>query len=121
MYVKFPCGIIYGKLDSDLWEEEIEITDEEYERLREACSSGEWFADCEKVEDIYNRLHHIADLSATQMLLEYNYQLIESYIEDGKEFLASQVYDILIHWPEEWEEELLGDDDDEDFGEDEED
>ena len=60
MNVTFIFEAVFGKGDSTDWEADVEITEEEYHRIEEACLSGEEFRDCEEVEDIYNRLVEIA-------------------------------------------------------------
>ena len=60
MKVTFLFSAVFGKGDSTDWEADVEITEEEYGRIEEACRTGMDFRDCEEVEDIYNILLDIA-------------------------------------------------------------
>ena len=77
------------------FEEDVEVTEEEYERLKKALSSGRDFYDCEEVRDIYNRVYDIADEGATETLLANNEDIAEKYKGD-KNFKASDLYQIDI-------------------------
>lgn len=108
MVVTFLCGL--SSMGSD-WEEDIELTEEEYERLVKALRTGRDFYHCEEVRDIYNRIHDILDESATESLLEYNEDMREKYGND-KTFKASNLYFInFIPLGDEFEP---GDEDEED-------
>lgn len=93
MLVTFNYSIIFGKGDGAGSCVEMEITDEEYERLQKAQESGEEFEDCELVEDIYERVYELADEDATQDLMDMD------YLEEGEK--ASESYPITIDYPEE--------------------
>lgn len=93
MLLTFNYSIIFGKGDAADSCVEMEITDEEYERLQEAQESGEDFEDCELVEDIYERVLELADEDATQDLFN------EDYLEEGEK--ASELYSFVIDYPEE--------------------
>jgi predicted glycoside hydrolase/deacetylase ChbG (UPF0249 family) len=99
----FLCGTSYSPSD---WEEDIEVTEEEYERLTTAMKTGKDFYDCEEVKDIYNRIYDIVDESATESLLEYNEDIQEKYGDDA-DFKASDLYSIFIQFlkGEEYEDE----------------
>ena len=60
MNVTFLFGTIFGRGDSTEWEADVEITEEEYKRIEDACREGNDFCDSESVDDIYNRLLDIA-------------------------------------------------------------
>ena len=60
------CG--YG----NEWEEDVEVTEQEYERLRIALSTGRDFRDCEEVKDIYDRIVDITDESATEIFRSFD-------------------------------------------------
>lgn len=77
------------------WWEDVDVTDEEYERLKIALSSGRHFYQCEEVRDIYDRIWDIADASATDSLLAYNEDIAEKY-KDDKNFKASKLYQIHL-------------------------
>lgn len=92
--VTFNYSIIFGKGDGADSSVEMEITQEEYERLQEAQESGEEFEDCELVADIYEKVYQLADEDATQDLLDAD-ELDEDYEK------ASKLYPIVIDYPEE--------------------
>jgi len=94
MYMTFLCGTSYSPSD---WEEEIEVTEEEYERLTTAMKTGKDFYDCEEVKDIYNRIYDIVDESATADLLAYD-EDIKSKYGNNADFKASDLYSIFIQF-----------------------
>ena len=91
MLVNFEYSIFFGKGDASESYIEMEITEEEYERLKEAEESGEEFMDCESVEDIYNRAYELADEEATQDLIDAD--VLDEYTK------ASELYPIEIYFP----------------------
>ena len=94
MLITFNYSIIFGKGDGAESCVEMEITEEEYDRLQEAQESGEEFEDCELVADIYERVYELADEDATQDLIDAD-ELDEEYEK------ASELYPIVIDYPEE--------------------
>ena len=60
MNVTFLFCAVYGEGDSTDWEADVEISEEDYQRIEDACREGMDFRDSEEVEDIYNRLVDIA-------------------------------------------------------------
>ena len=60
MNVTFLFSAVCGKGDSTDWEADVDITEEEYQRIEDACREGLEFRDSEDVEDIYNKLLEIA-------------------------------------------------------------
>ena len=97
MYMTFLCGTSYSPSD---WEEDIEVTEEEHERLTTAMKTGKDFYNCEDVKDIYNRIYDIVDESATESLLEYDEDIQKKY-GDNADFKASDLYSIFIQFLEE--------------------
>jgi hypothetical protein len=93
MLLVFNYSISFGKGDGAESCVEMEVTEEEYERLQKAQESGEDFEDCELVQDIYERVYELADEDATQDLRDAEY--LE---EDVK---ASELYSFIIDYPEE--------------------
>ena len=93
MLVTFNYSIIFGKCDGAESCVEMDITNEEYERLQKAQESGEEFEDCELVNDIYMRVFEIVDQDATQDLIDAN-----ELDEDCDK--ASELYPIVIDYPE---------------------
>ena len=92
------------------WEEDVEVTEEEYERLQRSYASGKVFYEDESVRDIYHRVWDIANQSATSSLLAYNEDIAEKYGKDP-DFKASDLYQIHIQFyfdidmDDDWEEE----------------
>ena len=96
------CG--YG----NEWEEDVEVTDEEYERLKNSMSTGRDFRDCEEVKDIYDRIAKIADESATDSIREYEDNELGEEFRNNKNLKASDKFGIWIECYEfEYEEEDL--------------
>ena len=93
MLVTFDYSIIFGKGDGEESYIEMEVTEEEYERLQSAQESGEEFEDCELVADIYERAYELADEDATQDLLDAD------MLDEGEK--ASELYSITLYFPEE--------------------
>lgn len=96
MYMTFLCGTSYSPSD---WEEDIEVTEEEYERLSTAMKTGKDFYDCDEVKDIYNRIYDIVNETATADLLAYDDDIREKYGNDAN-FKASNLYSIFIQFLE---------------------
>ena len=71
----------------------MEVTEEEYARLKEAQESGEEFIDCKLAKDIYDRAYDLADEEATNDLIS------EGILDKGKK--ASDLYPIEVYYPEE--------------------
>lgn len=91
MLVTFNYSISFGRGDGADSYVEMEITEEEYERLQEAQESGEDFEDCELVEDIYERVYELVDEDATQDLID------AEYLEEDEK--ASEFYSFAIDYP----------------------
>lgn len=91
MLVTFDCWCNFGKGDSGESYVEVEITEEEYARLKEAEDSGEEFCDCEAVADIYKKVYALAEADATADLRA------AGILEDDEE--AGDVYYIGVNYP----------------------
>mgnify|MGYP007130613074 CR=1 FL=1 len=87
----FEYSISFGRGDGAESCVEMEITQEEYERLQEAQESGEDFEDCESVADIYERVYELVDEDATQDLRD------AEYLEEDEK--ASELYSFVIEYP----------------------
>ena len=89
------------------WEEDVEVTEEEYERLRDALSTGRDFRDCEEVKDIYDRIADIADESATDSIRAYDDTELGEEFRNNKNLKASDKFPICIQCYEFeiWEDE----------------
>lgn len=92
MLITFDYSISFGKGDSGESYVEMEITEEEYARLKEAQESGEEFIYCKSVEDIYNRVYELADEDATDDLIDVD------MLEEGEK--ASDLYSLIVYYPE---------------------
>lgn len=79
------------------WEEDVEVTHEEYERLKKSYEDGMDFCDDENVKDIYDRVYDIADQSATESLLEFDEDIAKEYGGDPN-FKASNLYMINVQF-----------------------
>lgn len=92
MLFAFDYSISFGKGDSGESYVEMEITEEEYARLKAAKESGEEFIYCKSVEDIYNRVYELADEDATEDLIDVD------MLEEGEK--ASDLYSLIVYYPE---------------------
>lgn len=96
MLVTFEYSLYFGKGDTSESYIEMEITEKEYEMLKEAEESGEEFMDCESVKDIYDRAYELADEDATSELIA------AEVLSVGTK--ASELYPIEIYYPYSTEE-----------------
>lgn len=102
MIIDFPCCL---RPNSGDWEESIEVTDEECERLKKAFLTGKDFIYCEEVKDIFDRVYEIVVESATDSLLTYNEDIAEEY-GNVDNWRADELYQVGIRFPDEFEELL---------------
>ena len=91
MLMGFDYWLSFGKGDCGEAFIEMEITEEEYERLKKAFLSGEEFYECEDVKDIYDRAYAIANDEATCDLIA------AEVLEEGKE--ADDIYPLEVCYP----------------------
>jgi hypothetical protein len=91
MLVTFEYWYSFGKGDYGESSIEMEITEEEYERLQKAEETGDEFYACKMVEDIYNRAYELAEEDATNTLIE------EGILDQGRR--ASEMYPIEVCYP----------------------
>lgn len=91
MLVTFEYWVSFGKGDYGESYIEMEITEEECERLRKAEEVCEDFYKCEMVADIYERAYELADREATA-----NLQADGILAKDKR---ASEVYPIEVCYP----------------------
>ena len=114
--VTFECVMHYGKLDASDWKEDIELTDEEYDRLIEAMKNAiaegeEDFFACKEVEDIYYKVYdQVVDI-ATENMKEFDPDIIRDYLEEeGEEegnFRVDDIYPIDVYFPRDLYDQLL--------------
>ena len=112
----FGCVMHYGKLDASDWEEDIELTDEEYDRLIEAMENAiaegeEDFFECKEVEDIYYKVYdQVVDI-ATENMRKFDPEIIQDYLEEeGEEeenFRADDIYPIDVYFPRDLYDQLI--------------
>ncbi len=93
MLVTFEYSLCFGKGHYGESYIEMELTEEEYERLQEAMESGEDFYECESVKDIYDRAYELAEEEATCSLIS------EGILDTDRR--ASEMYPIEVYFPEE--------------------
>ena len=96
------------------FEEDIEVTEEEYERLRKALSTGRDFQDCKEVKDIYDRFIEIADELAADSIREFGDTELAEEFRNDENLKASDKFDIWIECHEFEDEEFDDDDFDDD-------
>ena len=98
MLLTFNCTMMNGTGDGADWDIDVDITEEEFERLKKAKESGKDFDECEDVSDIYNRLYDIANDSATEDLID-NDEEFQEYYEEDETTKASDFYSIKVEFP----------------------
>jgi hypothetical protein len=96
MLVTFNCTLNCG-LDGSDWDMDVDVTEEEYERLKKAEESGKTFWECEEVRDIYMRVYDMANESATEDLKDYDEDFCERYEED-ESLKADDLYSVNVHF-----------------------
>lgn len=107
--MQFDCWMNWGKGDSTDWEIEVDVTEEEYERLKEVAVEGLEFDEAESVKDIYNRVYKLIVDEATVNLLEEDPDLAEEY-EDEEEWSADELYSFGVNIPEWFYDEVCDED-----------
>ena len=98
MLITFNCTMMNGTGDGSDWDIDVNVTNEEVERLKKAMESGKDFDECEEVSDIYDRLYDIANESATEDLLD-NDEEFQEYYEEDETTTASDFYSIKVEFP----------------------
>lgn len=91
MLVTFDYWLSFGKGDSGEAYIDVEITEEEYAKLKEAEDSGEEFNECAEVADIYSHVYKAAEEDATCTLRA------EGLLKDDES--ASDLYPIGVNYP----------------------
>lgn len=98
MLITFNCSLMNGTGDGSDWDIDVDITEEEFERIKRAKESGKDFDECEEVKDIYDRLYDIANESATQDLID-NDEEFQEYYEEDETVTASDFYSVSVDYP----------------------
>ena len=99
MLLTFNCTMMNGTGDGSDWDIDIDLPEEEVERLKHAKESGKDFWECEEVKDIYSRLYDIANKSATEDLIDNDCDFQE-YWEEDNTITASWYYSIKVEFPD---------------------
>ncbi len=60
MFVTFGAYVRYGKLDSVDYDVEVELTEEEYERVKESSKTHWRMREDDSISDIYDRVYEAA-------------------------------------------------------------
>lgn len=102
----FDVLVRFGRDDAGESFIDMELTEEEYERIQEAKESGEDFAECESVADIYERACEIADEVVSEELRE------AGWLEEGQ--TASELYPVEVYFESEDDDDDLDTEDYED-------
>ena len=105
----FPAWCRYGKLDSNESLVDVELTDEEAERLVTYGTDGEVYYDgfyeCAALKDIYKKVYDIANAQITEELRFWMAEEEEdSEISKLPNWKASDHYSIGVEFPTEFEE-----------------
>lgn len=97
MEYSFECWCNFGGCHSGDSYIEMEVTEEEFERLETARKSGKSFYECKEVADLYERAYELADEDATDSLI------MADIIEKGQK--ASDLYSIGVDFDRYYDEE----------------
>ena len=95
----FDVLVRFGRDDEGESFFDMELTEEEYERIQEAKESGEDFAECESVADIYERACEIADEVVSEELRE------AGWLKEGQK--ASELYPVEVYFESEDDDDDL--------------
>lgn len=60
MLVNFGAYVSYGRMDSIDYEVEVELTEEEYERVKESCKTHMRMREDDAISDIYDKVYQAA-------------------------------------------------------------
>ena len=103
--LEFVAHTVFGKCDSVDWILNMDVSEEEYERLLEASKKNDDFFRAKEVRDIYARVYDEAVNRATANFLENDPEMVEDYLEDDQtieEWQADDVYEIGVDFPSSW-------------------
>ena len=107
----FTAWCRFGKLDSGESWIDVELTDEEAERLIKYGTQAEIFYDdfsnCEELKDIYEKVYALAVEQMTEELREFG-DLDEKYSSDPN-FKVDDLYPCGVNFPNEFEDMLVED------------
>jgi hypothetical protein len=105
----FPAWCRYGKGDSGESWVDVELTDEEAERLIKYGTQAEIyykeFSQCEELKDLYQKIYAIAVIQMTDELRTFG-DLEEKYANDPS-WKVDDLYHCGVNFPDEFEDMLI--------------
>ena len=109
--ITFPAFCRFGKLYSGESDVEVELTDEEYDRIMKYGTNADIyyneFPNCKELKDLYDKIYTIAVDQMTQEMREYG-DLEEKYANDP-DWKVDDTYYCGVHFPFEFEDILVED------------
>ena len=110
----FPAYCSFGKGDSGETWVDVELTDEEAERLIKYGTQSDvfynGFEECEELKDLYNKIYKIAVEQITEELCDADW--IDEEDRDDPDWQADELYSIGIDFPNEFEDMIEEEDED---------
>lgn len=105
----FTAWCRYGKGDSGESWVDVELTDEEAEKLLKYGTQAEIyyneFSECEELKDLYQKIYAVAVKQITEELRDYGDCVEEKYLNDP-DWEADDVYACGVNFPSEFEDLL---------------
>lgn len=106
----FVAWCEFGKCDSGESYVDVELTDEEAERLIHYGTQSDvyygGFSSCEELTDIYNKVYDAAIIQITDELIEFG--LVDEDDEDySEDWQADETYSCGVNFPTEFEDMLV--------------
>jgi hypothetical protein len=109
----FPAWCRYGKGDSGESWIDVELTDEEAERLIKYGTQAEiyydGFSECEKLEDIYKKVYALAVKQMTEEIREFG----DDDHTNDPDWVVDDTYACEVEFPSEFEDLLVEEDENE--------
>ncbi len=103
-----------GKLDSGESWVDVELTDEEAERLIKYGTQPDifynGFDECEELEDLYDKVYEIAVEQITDELRDSD--MLEDEERDDPNWRADDLYSCFVNFPSEFEDMLIDEEED---------
>lgn len=115
--VTFPAYCTFGKGDSGESEVDVELTDEEYERVMALGTDADiyydGFSECEELKDIYDKVYQIAVAQMTEEMRDYGEaEIIESLGANDPNWKIDDTFHCGVNFPFGFED-MIEDDEDE--------
>lgn len=105
----FTAYCTFGKGDSGETEVEVELTDEEAERLIKFGAQPDIYYDgfsrCKELEDLYQKIYALAVDQMTEEMRDFG-DLEEKYVNDPN-FKVDDLYPCGVNFPTEFEDMLI--------------